>query len=201
VVLAVLVAALVIAAAIVIPLTLGGDDEDDGDRRADESADTDDPTHVDTSDLEAVRSYDNPGAMHVPDGETIDYPQSPPVGGEHRQRWIECGVYDEELPNEHVVHDLEHGTVWITYREDDVDADEIDGLAEQLPGNGILSPYDDQDAPVVITVWDRQLELVGADDPRIDLFIDEYGAGETAPEPFASCNGGITPYDTSGDNV
>ncbi len=36
-------------------------------------------------------------------------------------------------------------------------------IADQLPDNGIMSPYADQDAPVVITAWGRQLELVGAD--------------------------------------
>ena len=55
------------------------------------------------------------------------------------------------------------------------------------PAGGLvhLWNYDDQEAPVVITVWGRQLELLGPDDPRIGLFVDEFGAGDTAPEPFA----------------
>lgn len=66
-------------------------------------------------------------------------------------------------------------------------------MTELLPANGLLSPYPDQEAAVVITVWGRQLALDGPDDPRIQLFIDAYGAGDTAPEPFASCNGGARP--------
>lgn len=69
----------------------------------------------------------------------------------------------------------------------------MDRLAELLPDNGILSPYPDQEAPVVITVWGRQLELTGPEDPRIALFVAAFGAGETAPEPFASCHGGADP--------
>ena len=47
----------------------------------------------------------------------------------------------------------------------------------------------------MITVWGRQLELLGPDDPRIRLFITKFSAGDTAPEPFASCNGGVDPDD------
>lgn len=189
VVLAVVVAIALVATAVLVPLLLSGDDEDSSadDPGRDES--------VDTSNLAEVQSYEGLTYQHLPLGEDHDYPQSPAVGGDHGPVWIECGVYDDPLPEVNAVHDLEHGSTWITYRPEDVDADGIDRLADQLPANGLLSPYPDQAAPVVITVWGRQLELTGPDDPRITLFIAEYGAGDTAPEPYASCNGGVDPAD------
>ena len=39
----------------------------------------------------------------------------PPVGGAHDPEWLECGAYDAPVRDENAVHDLEHGTVWITY--------------------------------------------------------------------------------------
>lgn len=140
------------------------------------------------TDLDAVRSYDDLSVDHT--GEDVDYPQSPAVGGPHDPVWLDCGVYDEPVREENVVHDLEHGTVWIAYAPD-LDGDEVEELADVLPQNGILSPYPGLAAPVVVTVWGRQLELVGADDPRLSLFIRRYGGGETAPEPMASCAGGV----------
>jgi hypothetical protein len=145
--------------------------------------------------LSEVRQYHELDPTHVAPGEEVDYPQSPPVGGNHAPMWLECGVYDQELPEEYVVHDLEHGAIWITYRGDDLDSGDIERLAGHLPDNGLMSPYDGQDAPVVITAWGRQLELTGPRDPRIPLFIAEYGDGSTAPEPFASCHGGLDPDD------
>lgn len=189
IVLAVVGALVLVAAAVVVPLALSGDD--DSDPGADRATDTPAPSEeIDTSNLDLVQEYDDLDPTHVP-GE-VDYPQSPPVGGNHAPEWLECGVYDVPVREENVVHDLEHGTTWITYRDDLVDGDGVAQLEEQLPDNGILSPYPDQEAAVVITSWGRQLELLGPDDPRIGLFIAEYGAGETAPEPFASCNGGLT---------
>ncbi|HVK29485.1 MAG TPA: DUF3105 domain-containing protein, partial [Nocardioides sp.] len=189
VVLAVVVAIALVATAVLVPLLLSGDD----DASADDSGNDGSEESVDTSNLDAVATYEGLTKQHLPLGEDHEYPQSPAVGGDHAPVWIECGAYDEPLPEVNAVHDLEHGTTWITYRPDDVDADGVDRLADQLPANGLLSPYPDQAAPVVITVWGRQLELTGPDDPRITLFIAEYGAGDTAPEPYASCNGGVDP--------
>lgn len=140
------------------------------------------------SDLTAVKSYGDLSADHTPDD--VDYPQSPPVGGRHAPEWLDCGVYDEPVREENVVHDLEHGTVWISY-DPDLDPGDVDALAEELPQNGILAPYPDLTAPVVVTVWGRQLALDGADDPRLPLFIRTYGGGETAPEPNVTCAGGV----------
>lgn len=161
---------------------------------------TDDPV---PTDLSAVESYDDLSIDHTPDD--VEYPQSPPVGGPHAAQWLDCGVYDEPVREENVVHDLEHGTVWIAH-DPDLDGDEVDELAEALPQNGILSPYPGLSAPVVVTVWGRQLALEGADDPRLELFISRYGGGETAPEPFASCAGGVrepgaAPGDEPGTSV
>jgi hypothetical protein len=144
--------------------------------------------------LDQVRVYDDLPTTHV-DGD-VDYEQDPPVGGQHADRWLDCGAYETQVRAENVVHDLEHGTVLVTYRPGTSTAD-VDRLEALLPDNGILSPWDGLDAPVVVTVWGRQLALTGADDPRLPLFIDTFGAGETAPEPFASCAGGVPDADGS----
>ncbi|MDQ6526520.1 DUF3105 domain-containing protein [Nocardioides sp. LHD-245] len=191
--LAILAAVVVIGAAVLVPVLLSDDDEDAGADDSGRSASS--GATADTSNLDAVEEYDGLTMQHLPVGAEHDYPQSPPVGGDHAQYWLECGVYDEPVPEVNVVHDLEHGTVWLTYRDDEVDAAGVQRLADQLPVNGILSPYPDQEAPVVITVWGRQLALTGPDDPRIALFVAAYGAGDTAPEPFASCHGGVAPGD------
>jgi hypothetical protein len=42
----------------------------------------------------------------------------------------------------------------------------------------------------VVTVWGARLQLDGADDERLGLFLEEYGDGHTAPELGVSCQGG-----------
>lgn len=146
-------------------------------------------------DLSDVVTFEIEDRVHTLDA--VEYPQSPPAGGPHAPQWLDCGVYDEVVPEENVVHDLEHGTIWITH-DPELDDDEVAELAAQLPDNGILSPYPGLDAPVVVTVWNAQLALTGADDERLGLFIDKYGDGHTSAEPDVGCFGGIDPDDLPG---
>ena len=147
-----------------------------------------DPTREEPpSTLAAVEIYQDLSTEHVDD--EVDYPQAPPVGGEHDQAWHECGVYDAPVREENMVHSLEHGTVWVTYQPG-LSEEEIETIVALLPDDSIVSPYPDQRAPVVVTVWGAQLALEGPDDPRLPLFVDEYGDGHTSPEPMVTCAGG-----------
>lgn len=145
-------------------------------------------------DLSLVETWEILDRTHTTDD--ITYEQNPPAGGAHAPVWLACGVYDEQVRDEVAVHDLEHGTVWITHDPDLSDPDRR-ALADQLPDNGIMSPRDDLPSPVVVTVWGAQLQLDGADDPRLGLFLEEYGDGHTAPEFGVSCRGGTPAPDGS----
>ncbi len=172
-VLATVAAVLVLGAALVAPLVnqvIRGDEEA---QRA--------------LDLRLVETFDVPERSHTT--RDVDYPQNPPTGGRHDPVWLACGAYDEPVRDENAVHDLEHGTVWITY-DPDLPADDVAVLAAQLPDDGILSPRASLPSPVVVTVWGARLRLDGADDERLRLFLEEYGDGHTAPELGASCRGG-----------
>ena len=138
-------------------------------------------------DLSLVRTWEITDRTHTTDD--VTYPQDPPAGGAHAPVWLDCGVYDVPVREENAVHDLEHGTVWITH-DPDLSADDVDALADQLPGNGIMSPREGLPSPVVVTVWGAQLQLDGADDERLRLFLEEYGDGHTAPEFGVTCRGG-----------
>lgn len=138
-------------------------------------------------DLSEVRVYEITDTTHS--AEDVDYPQTPPVGGPHHPVWLDCGHYEQPVREENAVHDLEHGTVWITY-DPRLSPLAVGQLLEQLPDNGILSPRDDLPSPVVVTVWGAQLALDGADDERLALFLAEYGDGHTAPEFGVTCRGG-----------
>lgn len=137
--------------------------------------------------LEAVQSFTvEAGHVETP----VRYPQGPPVGGEHSPVWLNCGIYDNPVPNENAVHSLEHGAVWVTYRPDLPPA-QVTQLRDSLPDTyAILSPYPDLSSPVVASAWGKQLALTGPDDPRLEAFIGSYRQGPQTPEPGALCTGG-----------
>jgi hypothetical protein len=135
---------------------------------------------------------DLPPGNHV--AGTVDYPQSPPVGGPHNGQWENCGVYTQEIPKEHAVHSMEHGAVWVTYDPAKVTGDALKELTEKVEGEayGLLSPFPGLKTPVSLQAWGRQLFVDSVDDGDVDEFLDTYLQGPQTPEPGALCSGGVS---------
>lgn len=139
------------------------------------------------AEIEGVETFENE-TSHV-EG-TVDYPQSPPAGGPHNSVWLNCGVYDQPVPNENAVHSLEHGAVWVTYDPAAVSGDDLAKLRSYLPSSyAILSPYEGMDTPIAVSNWNHQLKLDSVDDSRISDFFEEYWRSDDVPEPGALCSG------------
>ncbi len=137
-----------------------------------------------------VQSYEVASAQHV--SGPVQYPQNPPVGGDHSPQWQNCGFYSSPIPNETAVHSMEHGAVWITYRPD-LPPDQVNRIHQITASQSyvLASPYPDLPAPVVVSAWGRQLYLDSADDPRLEQFIAAFKQGPTTPERGAPCGGGV----------
>jgi len=121
----------------------------------------------------------------------IEYDRKPPTNGNHDPLWQNCGFYPEPIEDRHAVHSLDHGVVWITYRPD-LPEQQIDSLRPYGKENYvILSPYPGQDAPVTATSWRVQLELNGADDPRLRRFVNQFRISELAPLSGNRCTLGV----------
>lgn len=121
----------------------------------------------------------------------VDYPQNPPVGGDHNPVWQNCGFYSKPIRNENAVHSLEHGAVWITYRPDlpQGQVETIKNLAEK--SYVLASPYPGLPSPVAASAWGKQLKVDSANDPRLEQFVSAYRQGPQTPEPGAPCTGGV----------
>ncbi|MDL2079126.1 DUF3105 domain-containing protein [Streptomyces sp. GXMU-J15] len=124
---------------------------------------------------------------------TVKYPVEPPVGGDHNPVWQNCNgdVYTEAVANENAVHSLEHGAVWVTYtsKADKKDVEALAAKVKQTPYT-LMSPYEDQKSPIMLSAWGAQRAVTGADDPDLGKFFEKYVQGEQTPEPGAACTGG-----------
>jgi hypothetical protein len=129
---------------------------------------------------------------HVPPS---SYPQAPPVGGPHSPAWLNCGVYDEPVPEVNAVHSMEHGAVWITYRPtlSEDDRNTVKRLQGLKPAYVLISPYENLPSPVVASTWSYQLKVDRVDDPRLAAFVKEYAGGDQGGEGGAPCSNGLTP--------
>jgi hypothetical protein len=141
--------------------------------------------------LDAVTTASYRAGLHM--AGPVDYTESPPVGGAHNVVWQNCGIYDAPIHNEHAVHSLEHGAVWITYRPD-LPPDQVQMLRSAASDDFmLLSPYPGLASPVVASSWNHQIRLDGAADARLYAFIDRYKNNpDTTPEFGAPCAGGTS---------
>jgi hypothetical protein len=143
-------------------------------------------------DVDAYFDADDFVGQHREDVEIL-YEQIPPVGGVHKGLWQNCGFYGEYIDNARGVHALEHGAVWITY-DPDLPQDQIDHLESLTDQQFVLvSPYPGMDAPVVASVWGKQIKLDGAFDDRLEPFINRYRKNpDNSPEQQGICWSGVS---------
>ena len=124
----------------------------------------------------------------------LTYVTNPPVGGAHNGRWQNCmgDVYPEPIANEHAVHSLEHGAVWVTYKQG-LSADQVNTLKSKVAGKDyvLMSPVANLDKNISLQAWGYQLKVDNANDKRIDQFIKALRLNATM-EPGAACSSGNT---------
>ena len=128
-------------------------------------------------------------AVHLPEGQSIEYSTNPPTSGDH---WNpvgglpRCGFYEEGLPDELTTHNLEHGNIVVSYNlptEADVqslrDAVNSIGLANVW---GITRSYPDiESGTVARAAWGVLDTMQGVDRDRITRFFESY-SGALGPE-------------------
>ncbi len=143
-----------------------------------------------TADIPGVQTYSNLGYSHTT--APVTYAQVPPVGGDHNPVWLNCGIYDQPVPNESAVHSLEHGAVWVTYQPS-LSPTDVDKLRGLVRGHAfvILSPYPNLPTPVVASGWGIQLQVPNANDSRLPRFIAKYEQGPQTREMGGVCTGGL----------
>lgn len=125
---------------------------------------------------------------HVPEGQRVDYSDAPPTSGEHWPTPASCGFYPDGLPDERVVHNLEHGAIVVSYNF--TNPAQVTALRQALSGVdqfdewGIARAYDRiPDGQVALAAWGHLHRMAGVSPGEIGLFFDAL-AGHNGPERF-----------------
>ncbi len=71
---------------------------------------------------------------HVDNDRTVEYSTSPATSGDHWATPISCGFYEDGLPDERIVHNLEHGNIVVSYNL--ASEEEVDHLRDALESIG-----------------------------------------------------------------
>lgn len=119
-------------------------------------------------------AYPNQGAEHITRGAPHPpYNSNPPTSGWHDPSPAPWGFYPNEIPDEILVHNLEHGGIWISYREanDQEVADKLFELSKRFPRKVIITLRRKNDSRIAVAAWTRLLKLDRYDERAIINFI------------------------------
>jgi hypothetical protein len=94
------------------------------------------------------------------------------------------GIYEEELPDEVLVHNLEHGGIRIHYNCPESCTELINQLKDmtKLGRKIIISPYSSMESKIALVAWNYLDEFDEFDEMRIREFIAVHESSANAPE-------------------
>ena len=131
------------------------------------------------------------GRKHVADG-TVPYGEGePPTSGDHSQH-LPWQAYDQEIPDMNVIHNLEHGGIYIAYRPD-LPADQVAKIKSLFtkpfsdpkftPTKAIIAPRAASNSPIILSSWNRNMKLEFFDEAKMkEYYLRNVGK---APEGTA----------------
>jgi hypothetical protein len=104
-----------------------------------------------------VETHEEEGANHVEDGTDVQYSTTPPTSGDHYASPGDAGFQSDPVPEETVVHNMEHGqvVVWYSPEAPQQTIDAIESVTEDDGVSVLAVPYTDipSGSELVFTAW------------------------------------------------
>ncbi|MBI1984555.1 MAG: DUF3105 domain-containing protein [Candidatus Wildermuthbacteria bacterium] len=133
------------------------------------------------------------GANHIAAGSQLpEYTSNPPTSGPHYGQTARSGFREEAIPDQNIIHNLEHGDVWIAFHPRI--ADEIQEELKQFgAAKVIITPREANETDIALAAWGR-LDAFNVENnvlpvERIKDFIKRYT--NKGPEKVPGASGGI----------
>jgi hypothetical protein len=122
-------------------------------------------------------SYPNQGQTHIEVGASHPaYNSNPPTSGWHYIDPAPWGIYPNQLPDETLIHNLEHGGIWLSYKDptnQDI-INQLTDIASHYPTHIIVAPRPQDDSPVAVAAWGQLLKMDTVNYDVIYAFIRRY---------------------------
>ncbi|MBI2124142.1 MAG: DUF3105 domain-containing protein [Candidatus Wildermuthbacteria bacterium] len=151
-----------------------------------------------TSQPDFSKAVADEGRTHISEGIDAEHQSNPPTSGDHWPVPLSDGIYSTEKPDEAIIHNLEHGRVWVSYKPSIPEQTKktLEDLMKRYNGT-VLTPRSANDTDIALAAWNRldtfNLEPNGTfNEQRVIDFINRWR--NKGPE-FVPGNGGGKTYE------
>lgn len=115
---------------------------------------------------------------HVPIGSPVPpYSSDPPTSGPHYGETARTGFRTEDIADGHLIHNLEHGDIWISYNPR-VDATIVERLKKFAAAKVVVTSRNANEFDISLAAWGRldsfNIEDGVLDETRVSDFIKRY---------------------------
>ena len=113
---------------------------------------------------------------HVEEGHEVPYETTPPTFGPHSGTTSPTGFFEEPVPEEAYVHNLEHGQIVIHY-DPAISAetkDKVETLTDQEPDATLAVPTEGLEKSVVLTAWGAMQACGEPAQEAVDAFRERF---------------------------
>jgi len=130
-----------------------------------------------SSPVEGTQDFEIIGRNHISQGAPgSGYNSNPPSSGPHWASPAKNGFYDTSLSDEQLIHNLEHGHVWIAYKSDVSDEvkNKLKEISQKEDWKVVVTPREANDAKIALVAWGRVLNMDQPDYGKVEDFIKTY---------------------------
>lgn len=118
------------------------------------------------------------GAAHVALDTKFGYNSNPPTSGPHFATPAEWGVYKEEIHDQVLIHNLEHGGIWVAYKPgiNPEVASKLEVIAKEFGRKVIMAPRAANDSDIALAAWNHldKFSVAEFSEERVRKFIKAY---------------------------
>lgn len=123
------------------------------------------------------QAFESEGQQHIQVGAPHEaYKTNPPTSGPHYIQPAEWGYYDQELPDEQLVHNLEHGGIWVSYQPGAISEDEkeqLKKLSQTYNQRLVVTPRSKNETALAVASWTRAENKAVFDLELIEQFLEK----------------------------
>lgn len=118
------------------------------------------------------------GREHITARGDFVYNSSPPTSGPHFPRAAEWGTYKEEIDDETIIHNLEHGGIWVSYKPGMPEEirKKLESFYEKWGRKVIVAPRSKNDSDIALAAWNHldKFNVSEYSDERVEKFIKAF---------------------------